>query len=294
MKEAFLNGKEIIRNKPSIAGYTVFRCRVDNQIMSCYKKGAGDITFLFSSGWSVPFPLADMFEIADKLSESYKCIVFDRFGYGLSDFAYNKREISSVTEETKKLCDAFGIYKNVVFIGHSLAAFHALNFAAKYTQICKGAVIIDCYPAQTCFERMTFLIHWLPLFFFRLISNIKLLRKIGECIYKKLFLSGRNVPDEIEEAALSVIDNAMFNRVMKSELKSFNDDIKKLFSGLNIPDSVKITSVCRNATYRVNKKFTRKIPHMRIVNTGISSHLVHHKFPEAIVSEALKIADGIR
>ncbi len=289
-KDAFVHDKERIRNKQTIAGFKTVRCSIDNKTLLCYQKGEGDVAFLLSSGWSVPFPLADMFEIAGKLSESYKCIVFDRFGYGLSDFADNTRSISLISQETKQLCDALKI-KNAVFIGHSLAAFHALDFASKYPQICRGAVLIDCYPAQNAFERMTFLIHWLPYFIFRLARKIKLFRKAGKHIYKRFFLNGRDLSGDIEEAALGVINDVAFNRVMKSELKAFNADIKILFSGLHIPKSVKITSVCRNATYRVNKKL--KIPHVRIVNTGRSSHIVHHKYPDIIISEARSIANDI-
>lgn len=277
----------------TIAGYEVFNCCIDNKIMTGYQKGGGDIAFIFSSGWSVPFPLADMFEIADKLSESNRCVIFDRFGYGFSDFANNTRSIAKITQETKQLCDAISINKNVVFIGHSLATFHALDFASTYPDICKGIILIDCYPAQNIFERMTFLIHWLPLYFFRLIKKLNILQKAGKFMYKKLFLSGCNVPDDIKDAALWAIKRIAFNNDMKSELKEFRTDIKRLFSVLDIQVRVKVASICRNATYSVNKKFVRKIPHIIIVNTGKGSHLVHNKYPDVIVSEAQKIAQSI-
>ena len=256
--------------------------------MAYYEKGMGDVTCVFSCGWAVPLPFSDMLELAELLSGAYRCIIFDRFGYGFSDDGHGKRAFSTITEETKLLCDALGITGSVIYIGHSLSTFHALDFAKKYPEMIMGLVLIDSYNFSSALSRSAFAWNWLIAYYCVFMRKSGLISKIKDKRLKKLLLGHREVPEDILEDVLAITRKRLYNKTVRDELSAAIKDLKYLNIGLDKLD-MPITAVCRNASYRNNKKMSRHISAHRVINVGKATHFIHYEYPEIVSNEVDKI-----
>ena len=56
---------------------------VDGNEMFIYSEGEGDHTIVFMSGYGTPEPILDFKPLWSKLSDDYRIVVIEKFGYGL-------------------------------------------------------------------------------------------------------------------------------------------------------------------------------------------------------------------
>lgn len=101
-----------------------------------------ETTIILLPGWGSPSPILEFLPLAEKLSENFRVITIEPFGYGLSDKIGKEREISVVVEElhecTKKLgCDEYYL------MAHSLSGLYSLYWANVYPQEVQGFIGID-------------------------------------------------------------------------------------------------------------------------------------------------------
>ena len=87
-------------------------------------------------------PIMEFLPLADMLSEDFKVITIEPFGYGLSDRVGTEREISVIVDElhecTQKLgCDRYYL------MAHSLSGLYSLYWANTYPQEVAGFIGID-------------------------------------------------------------------------------------------------------------------------------------------------------
>ena len=58
---------------------------VDGGKMCIFTEGSGEHTIVFMSGYGTPSPILDFKPLYDKLSNDYRIVVVEKFGYGFSD-----------------------------------------------------------------------------------------------------------------------------------------------------------------------------------------------------------------
>ena len=253
--------------------------------MAYYEKGAGEVTCVFSSGWAVPFPFSDMFEIADALSTKCRCIVFDRFGYGFSDDSTEKRDFPAITQETKALCDALQLSKTLVLVGHSLSTFHALDFAKRFPSMVKGIVLIDGYFFNGGIGRLLFYFNWVPAYCFLLLRKTGLLKKMDERTLKKALFGDRKIPNDIAKTAVAITRKRLFNKTVRRELTCAIRDLKRLKNGLEELKDIPVTAIARDVSYKSIRKLGEAMPDFTLVNVGKSSHFIHYEHNSFVVAQ---------
>lgn len=101
-----------------------------------------ETTIILLPGWGSASPVLEFLPLAEELSEDFRVITIEPFGYGLSDRIGTEREISVVVEElhecTQKLgCDQYYL------MPHSLSGLYSLYWANTYPQEVKGFIGID-------------------------------------------------------------------------------------------------------------------------------------------------------
>lgn len=101
-----------------------------------------EITIILLPGWGSPSPILEFLPLAEKLSEEFRVITIEPFGYGLSDRVGTEREISVIVDElhecTQKLgCDRYYL------MAHSLSGLYSLYWANVYPQEVAGFIGID-------------------------------------------------------------------------------------------------------------------------------------------------------
>ena len=74
---------------------------VDGHQMSVYVEGNGNKTIVFMSGGGTCSPILDFRSLFSTLSDNYKIVVVEKFGYGFSDVVDKERSIDSILEDTR-------------------------------------------------------------------------------------------------------------------------------------------------------------------------------------------------
>ena len=116
---------------------------VDGHKMSVYAEGSGDKTLVFLSGSETPSPILDFKSLFSLLSDEYRIVVVERFGYGFSDVVDKPRDIDTVLSETRATLAAADIDGPYVLCPHSMSGLEALYWAQQYPEEVEAIVGLD-------------------------------------------------------------------------------------------------------------------------------------------------------
>ena len=140
---AMQNEKDIVKDNP---GQFV---EVDGKNMSVYTEGpdgqadSSKHTILFLSGWGTESPYYDFKPLYSKLSDEYRCVVIEKFGYGFSDEIDGERDFDTILREDREALEKLGIEGPFVLCPHSLSGLEATLWAQKYPDEVEGIVGLD-------------------------------------------------------------------------------------------------------------------------------------------------------
>ncbi|WP_434799545.1 alpha/beta fold hydrolase [Terrisporobacter vanillatitrophus] len=116
---------------------------VDNKQMSIYTEGEGTKNLVFMSGGGTCSPILDFKSLYSLLSDEYKIVVVEKFGYGFSDIVNEKRDIDTILEETRAALQKSGIDGPYVLCPHSMSGIEALYWAQKYPNEVSAIIGLD-------------------------------------------------------------------------------------------------------------------------------------------------------
>ena len=116
---------------------------VDGHKMSVYTEGSGDKTLVFLSGSDTPSPILDFKSLFSLLSDEYRIVVVERFGYGFSDVVDKPRDIDTVLSETRAALAAADIGGPYVLCPHSMSGLEALYWAQQYPEEVEAIIGLD-------------------------------------------------------------------------------------------------------------------------------------------------------
>lgn len=116
---------------------------VDGHNMSIYTEGIGSKTIVFMSGGGTCSPILDFKSLYSLLSDEYKVVVVEKFGYGFSDVVNKERDISSILEDTRTALKSAGIKAPYILCPHSMSGIEALYWAQQYPEEVSAIVGLD-------------------------------------------------------------------------------------------------------------------------------------------------------
>ena len=116
---------------------------VDGNNMSVYTEGSSDKTLVFLSGSDTPSPILDFKSLFSLLSDEYRIVVVERFGYGFSDVVDKPRDIDTVLSETRAALAAADIDGPYVLCPHSMSGLEALYWAQQYPEEVEAIIGLD-------------------------------------------------------------------------------------------------------------------------------------------------------
>ena len=116
---------------------------VDGHQMSIYVEGDGDKTIVFMSGGGTCSPILDFKSLYSTLSDDYKIIVVEKFGYGFSDIVDKERSIDSILEDTRTALAKADIEGPYVVCPHSMSGIEALYWAGQYPEEVEAIIGLD-------------------------------------------------------------------------------------------------------------------------------------------------------
>lgn len=116
---------------------------VDGHDMSVFVEGEGNHTIVFLSGSGTCSPILDFKSLYSLLSDDYRIVVVEKFGYGFSDIVDNDRDIDTVLRQTRTALGKAGISGPYVLCPHSMSGIEALYWAQQYPEEVEAIVGLD-------------------------------------------------------------------------------------------------------------------------------------------------------
>ncbi len=132
-----LNKEEKLRNP---LGELV---EVDGHKMSVYAEGNGDKTIVFMSGGGTCSPILDFKSLYARLSDDYRIVVVEKFGYGFSDVVDKERSIDSILQDTRIALTEAGVQGPYVLCPHSMSGIEAVYWAQQYPEEVEAIIGLD-------------------------------------------------------------------------------------------------------------------------------------------------------
>lgn len=129
--------KELLENHPGVS------VEVDGHNMNLHIEGEGERTIVFLSGWKTPSPIYDFKPLYSKLSDEYRCVVIERFGYGFSDEIEGERDFDTILRQDREALKKAGIEGPYVLCAHSLSGLEVTLWAQKYPDEVEAIIGLD-------------------------------------------------------------------------------------------------------------------------------------------------------
>ena len=98
---------------------------------------------MFLSGSGTFSPILDFKSLYSLLSDDYRIIVVEKFGYGFSDIVDSDRDIDTVLGQTRTALDKAGINGPYVLCPHSMSGIEALYWAQQYPDEVEAIIGLD-------------------------------------------------------------------------------------------------------------------------------------------------------
>lgn len=116
---------------------------INGNNISIYVEGSGSKTLVFLSGSGTCSPILDFKSLYSLLSDEYRIVVVEKFGYGYSDVVDEDRNIQTVLSETRLALNKAGIDGPYVLCPHSMSGIEALYWAQKYPDEIEAIIGLD-------------------------------------------------------------------------------------------------------------------------------------------------------
>ena len=116
--------------------------------MNIYTLGNGEHTIVFMSGWGTESPIYDFRPLYSKLSDDYRCVVIEKFGYGFSDEIDGERDFDTILRQDREALEKMGIDGPYILCPHSLSGLEATLWAQKYPDEVEAIVGLDMSSAN--------------------------------------------------------------------------------------------------------------------------------------------------
>lgn len=116
---------------------------VNGHNMSVYIEGKGDKTLVFLSGGGTCSPILDFKSLYSLLTDEYKIVVVEKFGYGFSDVVDENRDIDTILSETRMALDKAEVQGPYILCPHSMSGLEALYWAQKYPKEVEAIIGLD-------------------------------------------------------------------------------------------------------------------------------------------------------
>lgn len=118
---------------------------VDGHRMHIYAEGekGNKPTLVIMSDFGIAAPVYDYKVLYSRLSDEYRIVVVEKFGYGYSDVSGLSRDVSTVVNEDRKALKLAGENGTYVLLPHSMSGLEALYWAQHYPNEVSAIIGLD-------------------------------------------------------------------------------------------------------------------------------------------------------
>lgn len=122
---------------------------VNGHKMSIYIEGEGENTLIFMSGGGTSSPILDFRSLYSQLSDDYRVVVIEKFGYGFSDIVDENRTIETILNESREALQKANVKGPYILCPHSMSGIEALYWAQQYPQEVKAIIGLDMSVSES-------------------------------------------------------------------------------------------------------------------------------------------------
>lgn len=140
---SFIRHKICLENEKNLRTPLGELVEVDGHNMSVYAEGEGKHTLVFLSGGGTCSPILDFKSLYSLLSDDYRIVVVEKFGYGFSDVVDCDRDIDTILRQTRTALQKAGIDGPYVLCPHSMSGIEALYWAQQYPEEVEAIIGLD-------------------------------------------------------------------------------------------------------------------------------------------------------
>lgn len=116
---------------------------VDGHNMNLYIEGGGDRTLVFMAGSGIPSPYLEYKPLYSRLSDEYRIVVIEKFGYGYSDEVDGERTVDILLEQDREALRKAGIDGPYILCPHSASGLEAVLWANTYPDEVEAIIGLD-------------------------------------------------------------------------------------------------------------------------------------------------------
>lgn len=126
---------------------------IENKTMRAYIKGSGDHTIVLLSEWATEDPINDFHVLVEKLSDKYRVVALEYFGYGSSSQTSTERSDKAIVEEIRTALAKLEIKPPYILMPHGMSGLYSLFYANYYPEEVEGIIGIEMALPQKQLER---------------------------------------------------------------------------------------------------------------------------------------------
>lgn len=131
------------KEEPLLARQVGNFVEVDGHKMNVYTEGKGEHTLVFLSGSGTVSPVLDFKSLYSLLSDEFKIVVIEKFGYGFSDVVDTERSFETILRQDREALEKLGIKEPFILCPHSMSGLEALMWAQNYPDEIEGIIGLD-------------------------------------------------------------------------------------------------------------------------------------------------------
>jgi len=252
-------------------------------------------TIVYLTGYYNMSPICEFKPYAEKLSDKYRVVIIEPFGYGLSDIIDEERTLENVVSEYHTAFKEIGLEKYYL-MGHSIGGLYSLKLANLYPEEVLGFIGIDCtVPNQKDVAKVGIIP--LQTVFKFLLRFMKGSDQLGIFDLMEKINPNASLPcdkdydySEKELEAFRIARRRNNNKTLLNEINNLENNLKKV-SDMKFPESVPVLNLIAFDKGKYNELW-KKLHENVITETTRSkvvvlegTHLLHHDNKKEFLKE---------
>ena len=284
----------ISREKELLAEHPGEFVEVDGHNMNIYTLGNGDHTIVFMSGWGTESPIYDFRPLYSKLSDDYRCVIIEKFGYGFSDEIDGERDFDTILRQDREALEKMNIEGPYILCPHSLSGLEAILWAQKYPDEVEAIVGLDMSSAN--YEGLAEIKES-----FAQKSMISLNKAVKFIGINRFLMTISEFDETYSDAEVKQYTALVCKNLANDTVCRENDAIGKVCEEINAADLPDTPTLQFISTYNSNYEYW-KSTHQELVDAATFGRLVEldcghylHQFEsERIAAETKKFIEELR
>ncbi len=260
---------------------------VDGHYMHVFSVGKGEKTLVFMSASGTICPSLDFKNLYPLLSDKYRVVVVEKFGYGYSDIVNRPRDIKTILSDTRAALKGADIKDPYILCPHSYSGLEALYWTQTYPDEVEAIIGLDMsFPEAYEYTKGGILVR--PYY---LAQNLLIKLGIGRFLPYETFIPEGDFLTKDEEKIYTALGNKLYNNIdVANEAKEAKANAKIVSASekANIPMLIFLSDKKLDGKKNLWKKtawdYINTLDSVTTIQLNCDHYIFHYE-PEQIAKE---------